>query len=155
MIVTPEIAKQFVEQVIPLHRFLGVELLEIRDGYCKMRFPFREEIIGDFRARRWHGGIIATALDSVGGAVGMTTVSSPEDKLATIDLRIDYLRGTEAEDLIVEGELIRSGNRIIAVDMKAWQKDEKKLVATGRGMFSAYRKKGQLGQFEDPESWEK
>jgi uncharacterized protein (TIGR00369 family) len=120
-----------------------------------MRFPFREEVIGDFRARRWHGGLIATALDSVGGAAAMTTLTSGEDKLATIDLRVDYIRGTTAEELIVTGELVRSGNRIIAVHMQAWQKDEHKLVAEGRGMFSVYRKEGQPGQFDDPKEWGK
>ncbi|MEM7370465.1 MAG: PaaI family thioesterase [Bacteroidota bacterium] len=155
MIVTKEIAQQFIEQVIPLHRFLGVKMLDIEPGYCKMLFPFREEVIGDFRGRRWHGGIIATALDSVGGAAAMTTLTTPQDKLATIDLRIDYIRGTAPKELVVIGKLVRSGNRIIAVDMEAWQEEEQKLVAQGRGMFSVYRKEDMPGQFQDPQDWKK
>ncbi|TAE51118.1 MAG: PaaI family thioesterase [Bacteroidetes bacterium] len=142
MIVSPEVAKQFMEQTVPLHKFLGMTVLEIRDGYCKMRFPFREEVMGDFRAKRWHGGIIATALDSVGGAAAATTLTSFEDKLATIDMRIDYLRGSGPSDLVVIGKLIRNGNRVIATDMEAWQENEEKLVATGRAMYSVYRKQG-------------
>ncbi|MDX1909304.1 MAG: hotdog fold thioesterase [Bacteroidia bacterium] len=144
MIVSEAIAIQFMEQMIPVHRFLGVKVLEIRDGYCKMLFPFREEVLGNFRARRWHGGIIATALDSVGGAVASTTLTSMEDKLATIDMRVDYIRGTSPTDLIVKGVLVRSGNRIIATDMEAWQENEQKLVATGRAMYSVFRQQGEV-----------
>lgn len=138
MIVTEDVARQFIEQV-PFHKFLGVQLLEIKDGYCKMRFPFREEVIGDFRFRRWHGGVIATALDSVGGAAAMTTLTSYKDKLATIDIRVDYLRGTGPSELIVEGFLVRNGKSVISCRMQAWQEDQQKLVAEGRAMFSVYR----------------
>lgn len=143
MLYPPDFARQFFETAVPLHVFLNVKVLDIRNGYCKMLFPFRDEIVGDFRARRWHGGIIATALDSAGGAAAATTLTSLEDKLATIDMRIDYLRGSSPSDLVAVGRLVRSGNRIIAIDMEAWQEDEQKLIATGRGMYSVYRKQGQ------------
>lgn len=139
MMTTPEIAAQIIEQSVPLHKFVGIEVVEIRDGFCKMRWPFREEVIGNFLSRNWHGGMIAAALDSVGGAVGMATLTSPEERLATIDLRVDYLRSTGPSELIVTGELVRSGNRIVATDMEAWQENEQKLVAKGRAMYSVYR----------------
>ena len=136
---SPKVAKQIVEEFIPLHKFLEVELLEVKEGYCKLKFPFRPEVIGDPRSQRWHGGIIATAMDSAGGLVAMTTLTSAEDKVATIDIRVDYLRGTSPSDLIVVGELVRSGNRVIATKMQAWQENEEKLVAESRAMFSVYR----------------
>lgn len=148
MIVKKEMAIQIFEQAVPILRWLGIKVLELEDGYCKMLFPFREEVLGDVRSRRWHGGMVATALDSVGGAAAATMLTSWEDKLATIDLRVDYLRGTTPEDLVVIGKVIRSGNRIIACDMEAWQENEQKLVSEGRAMFSAYRKEGEKGEFE-------
>ncbi len=141
MILSKEIATQLIEEMIPVHKFLGVKLLDIKEGYCKLLFPYREEMLGNFITRRWHGGMIATAMDSVGGAAAMTTLTSPEDKLATIDMRVDFLRGTSETDLVVEGFLVRNGNRIIAAKMKAWQEDGQKLVAEARGMFSVYRQK--------------
>ena len=50
--------KMMMEQSIPLHKFLGIELLEMRKGYGKVRVPFREEVMGDIRIRRWHGGLL-------------------------------------------------------------------------------------------------
>lgn len=149
MMVTPETAAQIIEEGIPLHRFLNVKVVEIRDGFCKMRWPYREEVIGNFVNRNWHGGIIAAALDAVGGAVGMATLTSAEERLATIDLRVDYLRSTRPTDLVVTAQLTRSGNRIVSTDMEAWQEEEQKLVAKGRAMYSVYRKEKQKGTKQD------
>ncbi len=140
MMVTPDTAAQIIDKGIPLHNFVNVKTLEIRDGYCKMLWPFREELIGNFLNRNWHGGMIAAALDAVGGAVGMATLTSPDERIATIDLRVDFLRSTGPSDLVVIAQLSRSGNRIVATDMEAWQENEKKLVAKGRAMYSVYRK---------------
>ncbi len=148
MIVPKEFAIKLFEENVPIHKWLGVKVLALEEGYCKMLFPFRPEVIGTASIQRWHGGMVATALDSVGGAAAATMMTSLEDKLATIDLRVDYLRGTRAGDLVVMGKVIRSGNRIIACDMEAWQEDEQKLVSQGRAMFSVYRKEGVKGDLQ-------
>jgi uncharacterized protein (TIGR00369 family) len=148
MLAPPEVLAQFAEEMIPLHKFLNVKVLELKEGYCKMLFPFREELLGNFMSRRWHGGIIATAMDSAGGAAAMTTLTSQQDKLATIDIRVDFLRGSDDTDLVVEGFVVRNGNRIIAAKMRAWQEDEQKLVAEARAMFSVYRKNGKSQEKE-------
>ena len=78
-------------------------------------------------------------MDSVGGAIGVANFQSPGDRIATIDLRIDYLRGAEANTLICEGKLVRMGNRIMVVKMKAFQHGE--LVAEGKGVYNFVRQK--------------
>lgn len=134
------IIKQVFDQMIPFNQYLGFELTEIRDGYAKMRVPFKDVYVGDPRTRRLHGGIIATAMDAIGGAAGITTLTSFEDKLSTVDLRIDYLHGTQPAPLIVDAEIIRSGNRIITTHMRAWHEgSDEDLVAEGRGVYSAKR----------------
>ena len=84
--------------------------------------PFRKDLVGDIRTNHWHGGIIATILDSVGGAIGIANFNSPEDKLSTIDLRVDYLRFANGNDLVFEGKLVRMGNRImVTISMNLFQ----------------------------------
>lgn len=100
-----EFFKQVIENDIPIHKFLGLKLLLLEKGFVRVSVPFRDEIVGDFRRNRWHGGIIATIIDSVGGIAGGTHFKSFEDKLVTIDLRIDYLKGAEASSIIVEGKI--------------------------------------------------
>ena len=139
MVIDIEVFREIIEQYIPLHQMLGVKLLDLRAGFASMMVPFRPELVGDPRTQALHGGIIAIALDSVGGAAAMTTLNSPDDKLSTIDMRIDYLRPGKPLDLFVEGELARSGNRIIVTRMIAFH-DRAELVAEGKGVYNVRRK---------------
>ncbi|MFD2541340.1 hotdog fold thioesterase [Lacinutrix gracilariae] len=132
-----EFIKKTIEEKIPIHKFLGLELLVLEKGFVKVSVPFRDEVVGDIRRNRWHGGIIATIMDSVGGIAGGTHFTSLKDKLATIDLRIDYLKGAEALPIIVEGKIVRLGNRILVTKMKAFQKNE--LIAEGKGVYNFIR----------------
>ena len=132
-----EIIKKTIEESIPIHKFLGLKLLVLEKGFVRVSVPFRNEVVGDIRRNRWHGGIIATIMDSVGGIAGGTHFTSLNDKLATIDLRIDYLRGAKASSIIVEGKIVRLGNGILVTKMKAYQNDE--LIAEGKGVYNFIR----------------
>lgn len=128
---------RLAEDEIPIHRYLGLKVEIIEKEFIRVRIPFREDFVGDIRTKRWHGGIMATVMDSVGGAIGIANFESPEDKLSTIDLRVDYLRFAEGKDLIFEGKLVRMGNRIMVTKMKAFQ--DGVLVAEGRGVYNFIR----------------
>ena len=132
-----EIIKKTIEEGIPIHKFLGLKLLVLEKGFVRVSVPFRNEVVGDIRRNRWHGGIIATIMDSVGGIAGGTHFTSLKDKLATIDLRIDYLIGAKASSIIVEGKIVRLGNGILVTKMKAYQNDE--LIAEGKGVYNFIR----------------
>ena len=125
------------EEEIPIHRYLGLKVETIEKEFIRVRIPFREDFVGDIRTKRWHGGIMATVMDSVGGAIGIANFESPEDKLSTIDLRVDYLRFAEGKDLLFEGKLVRMGNRIMVTKMKAFH--DGVLVAEGRGVYNFIR----------------
>jgi len=143
MIAPKEVYKDIIENLIPLHRYLGFELLEVSDGFARIKVPFKEELIGNPRIRALHGGIISTAMDSVGGAAAMTTLVSSDDRLSTIDIRVDYLRPGNAKDLIVEGNIVRSGNRIVVTSMKAYHAGSEKIIAVGKGVYNVNRKQDQ------------
>ncbi len=132
-----ELIKHTFEQSIPMHRFLGLKIVILQKDFVRITVPFRNELVGDFRNNRWHGGIIATVMDSVGGIIGAMHFTSLEDKISTIDLRVDYLRGAEPEAIMVEGKIIRFGNRILVARMKAFQNDE--LIAEGKGVYNFIR----------------
>jgi uncharacterized protein (TIGR00369 family) len=131
--------KPLFEEQIPLHRELGLELIEAREGYVKFRLPFRPAFIGDFRVDRLHGGMMALVMDVAGGAAALTTLRKPEDSCATVDLRIDYLRPASNHDTIAEGEVIRNGAAIVVTEMRAFDAQEKSLLARGTGVFHARR----------------
>lgn len=140
MLGTKEIYKDIIENVIPLHKLLNFKLIDIKDGYAKMMVPAQEALVGDPRTQALHGGVIATIMDSVGGAAGMTTLLSTDDKISTIDIRVDYLRPGQTKDLFVEGEIVRSGNRILVTRMIAYHDNKDELVAEGKGVYNVRRK---------------
>ncbi len=130
-----------VENKIPMAKFIGVKVLEINEGYVKLLFPYREEFIGDPRSKRLHGGYTATAIDLAGGVAAMTYMTSPEDDVATIDMRIDYIRPGRAKKLIAEGRVLSKRRRTVVTEMTIYHPDEKeKIIALGRGVFSIKRK---------------
>ncbi len=130
---------KFYEENIPFHKFLGLKVLELKKGYVKMRFPLRPELIGDVRSGNWHGGVIATALDAAGGMAAASLLKSKDDKLATLDIRVDYLKPNQSESIMVTGEVIRSGNSSIVTNLKAFNEATEELLADGRAVFSVRR----------------
>jgi uncharacterized protein (TIGR00369 family) len=125
------------EEEIPIHKHFGLKVETVEKDFIRVKVPFRKNLVGDIRTNHWHGGIIATILDSVGGAIGIANFNSPEDKLSTIDLRVDYLRFADGKDLIFEGKLVRLGNRIMVTKMKAFQ--DNILIAEGKGVYNFIR----------------
>src|SRR5690554_5974515 len=141
-----DIIKKAFEESIPMHKFLGLKVVLLESNFVRIEVPSKEEFVGDFRNSRWHGGVIATVMDSVGGIIGAMHFTSIEDKISTIDLRVDYLRGAKPEGIIVEGKMIRLGNRILVARMKAFQKE--KLIAEGKGVYNFVRMKSTSNETE-------
>lgn len=139
---------QIAEQEIPIHRFLGLKFEEVQKDFIKVVVPFKDEFVGDIRRNRWHGGIIATVMDSVGGAIGVANFTSPNDRLATIDLRVDYLRGAEADTLVFEARPVRMGNRIMVTKMLAFQNDV--LIAEGKGVYNFVKSESEFNMYDKP-----
>ncbi|MCF6222409.1 MAG: PaaI family thioesterase [Flavobacteriaceae bacterium] len=132
--------KQAFENKMPANKYLGLKILELKAGYAKIHIPFKDEFIGDFMQKRWHGGIQASIADSAGGIVALTAMNNIGDKVSTIDIRVDYLNGSEPVDLFAEAEIIKNGKRIIKVDVKLYHKKER-IIAIARCAFSILRNK--------------
>ena len=78
---------------VPHHLALGFELLRLSDGIAESRLPYRAEFVGNPRTGVLHGGVVTSLLDSTGGASVMAALGRPV-VIATLDLRIDYLRAS-------------------------------------------------------------
>jgi len=133
-----KLLKQAFEDQMPANKYLGLKILELKEGFAKIHIPFKEEFIGDYMQKRWHGGIQASIADSAGSIVALTAMNNIGDKVSTIDIRVDYLHGSEPIDLFAEAEMIKDGKRIIKVDVKLYHKKEK-IIAIARCAFSILR----------------
>ncbi len=89
---------------IPHQAAIGFELVETGADFAVGRIPYRGSLVGNPASGVVHGGIVTTLLDTVGG---MAALARQGDfiMMATLDLRIDYLRpSTPGEDLAARVE---------------------------------------------------
>jgi uncharacterized protein (TIGR00369 family) len=135
----PDLVRRVMEEMIPFNAFLGFEVEHLDEGRARMRVPFRPEFIGDAGRPALHGGLIATLLDTCGGAALWTLIRA-QDRVSTIDLRVDYLRPGQAEMLVAEGTVMRLGNRVGVVSIRAFHPSApEETVAEGKGVYNIKR----------------
>jgi len=135
------IAAQFIG-AIPFSRALGMELMEIGDGWAKIAMPWSAELVGEPRTGVIHGGAVSALMDTCGGAAVM---AHPQGAVstATIDLRIDYMRGATPGQTIVAEATCHHVTRSVAFVRAVARDDETGApVATATGAFTFQRAEG-------------
>lgn len=113
---------EFVESV-PHCATLGIECVRVGPCTATLKIPWRPELVGDPERGVVFGGVITTLLDQAGGSA--TLCSLPElVTIATIDLRIDYLRAAEPGlDLFGTAECYKRTRSVAFVRGRAWDRD--------------------------------
>ncbi|MFT6224694.1 MAG: hypothetical protein ACJA1F_002551 [Paracoccaceae bacterium] len=133
-----KIARQFIE-AIPFSQALGLTLDEISDGRAVISMPYNEALVGDPTSRVMHGGAVSALMDSCGGAA---VVCHPESggATATIDLRIDYMRGaTPGQSITAEAICYHVTRSVAFVRATAFDDDRDRPVASATGAFTFER----------------
>ena len=125
---------------------IGFKVESIAPGSPRLRFDMRPELVGNYIHKRLHGGVIATALDTVGGfaiAVAIAEKYANETaeqivtrfgRFGTIDLRVDYLNLGVGRSFCASAKVVRLGGRIASVQMEL-KNDADLLIATGRAAY--------------------
>jgi uncharacterized protein (TIGR00369 family) len=80
----------------PHMRELGIRFVSVERGAVVAVLPYRRDLVGDPLAGILHGGVVTSLLDSAGGAAVISMLALPAP-IATLDLRIDYLRPSTPE----------------------------------------------------------
>ena len=129
------IARQFIE-AIPFSRALGMTLEDIGNGSATISMPYDERLIGDPDRGVIHGGAVSALMDTCGGAA---VVSHPDNPgaTATIDLRIDYMRGaTPGKRIIARAECYHITRSVAFVRAEALNEGETAPIARASGAFT-------------------
>ncbi len=113
------------------------------EGYIEMQ----PHLVGNVAFKILHGGVAATILDSLGGIVAMSELyrrAKPEDfaatmkqveRLATLDMRVDYLAPGRGDHFIARAEVLRMGKKSCAMRMNLVNQSEQ-LIATATASYS-------------------
>ncbi len=132
--------QRLMDEGIPFNVFLGIRVEQIRKGFARLVLPYRPEFLGDVRRPALHGGILSTLIDTCGG-VAAWSYCSREDRIATVDMRVDYLLPAPPEDLAAEAQVERLGNRVAVVSSTVFARGDKdkRCVAAGRAVYNIRR----------------
>lgn len=134
------------EHRICFNEFLGFRIRQLDPGPIRISFEMRPELIGHYLFGRLHGGVISSVLDVAGGLAVMMGIAGYHadesceqilqrfSRLATIDLRVDYLRQGIGKEFLAEADVVRLGRRVAVCSMRLTN-DEQTLIATGNASY--------------------
>jgi uncharacterized protein (TIGR00369 family) len=128
--------RKLFEEQIPFNAIIGIQVISAEAGQAKLRFDFRQELVGNFKMGILHGGVIASVLDVVGGAAVISgfEADEPMHGMGTVDLRIDFLRPGTGAHFIATGLVMRQG-RILSSTRMELHNEKGALIATGAAIY--------------------
>ena len=116
---------------------LGAEYVGLDGRRITFRVPYAQHLVGDPDSGVIHGGVITSALDNASGwAVRATDLWQEDMSMATLDLRIDYMRpATPFADLLLSAECTKMTKTIAFISGLAHQGDEADPIAASVAAF--------------------
>ena len=132
---------------IPFTSILGLELTQLDSHTAKAKFPMQKSLVGNAYQQILHGGVIATAFDTVAGAIAiykaieklqhLPKVERYErlGKLCTVDMRTDFIKPGAGDYFTVTATPISTGSKIIRAQAEL-HNDSNQLIATGNFTFA-------------------
>jgi len=122
-------------ELIPLNQAMGIRLDVLERGRARMTLPYTSAFIGDPVSGVLHGGAVTALMDSACGAAVFMALDEP-DAIATLDLRIDYLRAAEpGRDVVASAECYHLGRNVAFVRGTAHHGDPDEPIASCAGSF--------------------
>lgn len=119
----------------PQARALGIDITRIEQARAWGRVPYKAELVGDPDTGTIAGGVITTFLDQLCGAAVLAAMNEP-NVVATIDLRIDYMRGAEpGRDVQAEAHCTKMGKNVAFVRAVAYEDTPDNPIAHASAAF--------------------
>ncbi len=123
-------------EYVPHNRALGITMLELDLGSARMSLPYRAELVGNPETGVLHGGAISTLMDACCGAAVFMKLAEPMP-IATLDLRIDYLKPATPGLAVVAHAICYKRTRDVAfVRCLAYHDDPDDPIASAAGSFA-------------------
>jgi len=123
---------------IPHNRALGMRFIDYGPGEAQMLLPYSERLIGNPETRVLHGGAISALLDACSGAAVFTKLGLVAS-IATLDLRIDYLKpATPDRDVVCTARCFKATKHVAFVRALAYHDDESDPIAAAAGSFMLF-----------------
>lgn len=128
---------------IPYNRALGMRAItlsrggdgDLFRGEAVFALPYDEKLVGNPDTGILHGGVITALIDACSGAAVFASLHEWKP-IATIDLRIDYLRtGEPQREITCRAHCYRLARNVAFTRAFAYHDDERDPIASSMGTF--------------------
>lgn len=118
----------------PYHKYLGLELVESRTDYARLRLTINETTPTGIGGSV-NGGVLSTMVDMAAVPAVFTNMQEGSEAAGTADLQITYLRQSHGAWVDAVATVIKRGRQLctVQVDIK---NPEGELCATGRVLYA-------------------
>ena len=123
---------------IPHAAFLGITARDCGPGWALLELPWKEELVCDPDTGVLHGGAVTSLIDQACGMAVFMKLARPT-RIATLDLRIDYLGPAErGRPLCARAECYRLARHVAFVRAEAFHDGPRAQVAASMGTFMIF-----------------
>lgn len=134
--------RQVIEELIPFNKHLGLRVARVDRAAqtVEVALDLRPEHIGNSVRRMPHGGLLATLVDAASGAAAALTLEdlAAAPTVATVDMRVDFLKPARGAHLRAVGTVMRSGRTVVVVRTDVFDEGGA-LVVLGTATFTVDR----------------
>jgi len=119
----------------PLSHALGFQTVAMEPSVATLKAPYKPEMVGDPDTGVIAGGVVTALLDHASGQSIFAAVGQPLS-MATLDLRIDYMRAAEPGlDIYARAHCYKLTHSIAFVRAVAYDRSVDDPVATAQAAF--------------------
>lgn len=140
------VINEMFSEKIPFNKFLGLKIESMTAERVKVSFRMRDDLMGHWSRGMVHGGVISSVIDVTGGLAAFMGVQEKMDKtpeakftrftrVATIDLRVDFLRPGLGAAFTAIAYPLRTGGKV-AVTRTELNNEKEELIAVGTGSYT-------------------
>ena len=127
---------------VPHNKALGIRIIDLTDTEVMFELPYDPRLVGNPDTGTLHGGAITALLDGCSGAAVFAALTEPVP-IATLDLRIDYLKPAEpGKSVIGKATCYKVTRNVAFTRAVAFQDDPDNVIAHSVGTFMLSTKLG-------------
>jgi uncharacterized protein (TIGR00369 family) len=120
---------------VPHSNALGIRIIDVIDTEVRHELPYDAKLVGNPDTGTLHGGAITALLDGCSGAAVFAALTEPVP-IATLDLRIDYLKPAEpGKSVIGKATCYKITRNVAFTRAVAYQDDPENVIAHSVGTF--------------------
>lgn len=128
----------FTSGGVPHNKALGLLAVDCAPGVAVVKLPYAERLVGNPETAVLHGGAVTALLDATAGLAVLLAMRAT-NRVATLDLRIDYLGpATAGRDLLARAECYKVTRHVAFVRGVAYHDTPDAPVAAAAATFMIF-----------------